>query len=83
MNTLFPLALQQQLISYLTPTMVWGFFVVVIALLVVVSLIIVWHWQKHGVGVLRRTGVEIVYLLITAGIAFLFFLAVTNLLSQI
>jgi phosphate starvation-inducible membrane PsiE len=81
MNIIFPPALQQQIVGYLSSGVVWIFFAVIIGLTALISIIILWHWQKHGIGVLRKAGVEITYLAITGGLVALFFFATFRLVT--
>ncbi len=67
--------------QFITPQMVWIFAAVIIGIVVIISLIIIWHWTKYGVGFLRKVSMETVYLVITAILVVAFLGAIIRLIS--
>lgn len=74
---------QQSIIDFLTPGMVWGFFALIAVLAGIMSIIIVWHWTAYGKGILRKIGVEIVYIAVTTGMVIALFIATVQLSAKL
>lgn len=83
MNVNFLVDIQQNIIGFLTPSMIWLFFIVIVAFTAFVSLVVMWHWAKHGRGLVRIVGVEILYLAITGAILVGLFIITGLLASQL
>jgi hypothetical protein len=73
----------QNILSYfenlLTAGMVWKGAIIFLALVVIISLVILWHWTKYGVGFLRKAGVEVAFISITGFLVVLFIISVIRL----
>ncbi len=65
----------------LTSQMVWIFAVVFLALIGLGSLVVLWHWTSYGIGFLRKAGVEVAYIAITAGLVVIFLGTIIRLIS--
>ncbi len=65
----------------LTPQMVWIFAIAFLALVGLGSLVALWHWTSYGIGFLRKAGVEVAYIAITAGLVVIFLGTVIRLIS--
>lgn len=75
--------IQQSIIGVLSPGIVWTYFVIVIAIVIIMSLIIVWHWTKHGKGIVRKTGTEIIYIVITTALSIALFTSIATLAANL
>ncbi len=65
----------------LTSNMVWWFVIIFLGLIGLASLVALWHWTSYGIGFLRKAGVEVAYIAITAGLIVIFLGAVIRLIS--
>jgi hypothetical protein len=65
----------------LTSNMVWWFAVIFLGLVILASLVALWHWTSYGIGFLRKAGVEVAYITITAALVVVFIGAVIRLIA--
>lgn len=83
MENIFPETIQQAILNFLTPQIVWWFFLAMMGLIVLISIVILWHWTKYGVGLLSKAGIQIIYLAITGALVGVFFIMTTRLISTL
>lgn len=76
METFNAISMQESLLQYLTPNVMWLVFLVVAGLTILISLVIMWHWDKYAVGLLRRVGTESTFVVITGSLVFLVLVSV-------
>lgn len=76
MDTFDLIAIQEQIVQYITPNIMWVIFLVAAGLTILASLMVMWHWDKYAIGLLRKVSIESTYLIITGSLGFLVLVSV-------
>lgn len=62
--------IQNNILEFITPEIMWFAFLIITGITVILSLVVLWHWDKYAVGLLRKSATQSTYVMITGSLLF-------------